>query len=84
MFRDISSIEISVLCYHLSQQAYNEHCIVNDTHGILATPEEGGTTSVNDLYLAPNKMNKYSFTFLPQADDVGKTLEVSSIVSNNL
>lgn len=71
-------VRFSRLSVILSSQVYNQHCVVNDGHGISATSEgEGGT---GDLYLVPNKTRVYKFSFLPVRDDVGTPLEIKNIV----
>jgi len=51
----------------LHVQAYNKHCILN-----VDSTDARGT----DLTLLPNETKIYSFRFVSQLEDVGKTLEV--------
>ncbi|XP_036367513.1 trafficking protein particle complex subunit 11 [Octopus sinensis] len=57
----------------LSNQVYNQYCVVNDGHGITAASECEGENG--DLYLVPNKTRIYRFSFLPMKEDVGNQLE---------
>ncbi|CAI9734552.1 Hypothetical predicted protein [Octopus vulgaris] len=62
----------------LSNQVYNQYCVVNDGHGITAASECEGENG--DLYLVPNKTRIYRFSFLPMKEDVGNQLEITTIV----
>ncbi len=58
-------------------QAYNQHCVVSDGRGISAADSE---SDAGDLYLVPGQVKVYFFSFLPEPEDVGKVLEVSTII----
>ena len=58
--------------FSLTFQDYNEHCVVMDTK-----PLSDVESMETDLCLLPGELKCHTFTFLPQAEDVGKILEVS-------
>ena len=58
----------------MSRQTYNQQCVVID--GGDLTDRETKEDGKANLYLVPNMMREYTFSFLPQSEDVGRMLEV--------
>ncbi|XP_013379073.1 trafficking protein particle complex subunit 11-like [Lingula anatina] len=70
-------MRFSKLSVLLNNQVYNQYCVVSDGQGIGSG--ESSEEQTGDLYLVPGKPKMYTFTYLPRQEDVGKTLQISSI-----
>lgn len=60
-------IRFSQLNVCVGNREYDEQCVIADVNS-------------SDLYLEPNKLKHLSFTFPPDARDVGESIQVSSVV----
>ncbi|KAK2173143.1 hypothetical protein NP493_899g00027 [Ridgeia piscesae] len=61
-------VQFSKMSVTLSNQVYNPLCVLTGTG-----------SEVNSLYVVPGQSSRHTFSFLPQSEDVGKTLEIVSV-----
>ena len=60
----IDNIQFNKLFVRFNVPSYNQYCIIEESEG---------------LFFEPNKIKEFKFSFLPENQDIGKDLEVSSI-----
>lgn len=60
----IDNIQFNKLYVRFNLPNYNQYCIIDESES---------------LYFEPNKTKEFKFNFLPENQDIGKDLEVSSI-----
>ncbi|CAH1775669.1 unnamed protein product [Owenia fusiformis] len=70
-------IRFSSLAVLLNEQDYNVHCKVTDGQPINSGDEI--EADAGDLYLVPNQIRCYTFSFLVQKEDVGKSIEMNGV-----
>ncbi|XP_063046712.1 trafficking protein particle complex subunit 11 [Engraulis encrasicolus] len=70
------SLRFSKLCVSLSNQEYNQYCLVEEpckAKDILAQ------SSQENMCLVPGKTRKYCFKFVAKTEDVGKKIEITGV-----
>ncbi|XP_072035114.1 trafficking protein particle complex subunit 11-like [Amphiura filiformis] len=74
-------IRFSKLAIHLSNQAYNTHCVITGGQPLVspdgATIAEGDTEG--DLYLMPGQIKLHTFQFVVLPEDVSSKIEITSV-----
>lgn len=64
-------VRFSKLCVSLSNQEYNQYCVVEGP-GLEPSAQE-------NMCLVPGKTRKYTFRFVAQTEDVGKKIEITGV-----
>ncbi|XP_054749116.2 trafficking protein particle complex subunit 11-like [Lytechinus pictus] len=77
-------VRFSRLSVNLSNQEYNSHCVIVDGQPLQLSGDTGHVTphdpsQSGDLFLKPWEVARYTFQFVPLADDIGKKLEIASV-----
>lgn len=69
-------VRFSKLCVSLSNQEYNQYCLLEDASKgkdiLESSPQE-------NMCLVPGKTRKYCFKFVAKTEDVGKKIEITSV-----
>ncbi|KAL4640529.1 trafficking protein particle complex subunit 11 [Arapaima gigas] len=63
-------VRFSKLCVSLSNQDYNQHCVVE-------SPDQAHDEE--DMCLVPGRTHRYAFRFVARAEDVGKKIEITGV-----
>nr|XP_039247855.1 trafficking protein particle complex subunit 11-like [Styela clava] len=70
-------IRFSQLSVSLGKQVYDEYCVIVDS---TLKQNAEGQSELGDLYFEPNKFKHLSFSLPPDQSDVGKSVQVKSII----
>uniref|UniRef100_A0A8C9TQZ2 Trafficking protein particle complex subunit 11 n=1 Tax=Scleropages formosus TaxID=113540 RepID=A0A8C9TQZ2_SCLFO len=63
-------VRFSKLCVSLSNQDYNQYCVVDSL---------GQAPAQEDMCLVPGRTHRYSFRFVARPEDVGKKIEITGV-----
>ncbi|XP_016398364.1 trafficking protein particle complex subunit 11-like [Sinocyclocheilus rhinocerous] len=69
-------VRFSKLCVSLSNQEYNQYCLLEDASKEKDILE---TSTQENMCLVPGKTRKYCFKFVAKTEDVGKKIEITSV-----
>ncbi|XP_036407782.1 trafficking protein particle complex subunit 11 [Megalops cyprinoides] len=69
-------VRFSKLCVSLSNQEYNQYCMVE---GPCQTKDILEPSTQENMCLVPGKTRKYTFTFVARTEDVGKKIEITAV-----
>lgn len=69
-------VRFSKLCVSLSNQEYNQYCLLEDASKGKDILE---TSTQENMCLVPGKTRKYCFKFVAKTEDVGKKIEITSV-----
>ncbi|XP_073676596.1 trafficking protein particle complex subunit 11 [Garra rufa] len=69
-------VRFSKLCVSLSNQEYNQYCLLEDASKGKDILEP---SSQENMCLVPGKTRKYCFKFVAKTEDVGKKIEITSV-----
>ncbi|XP_077103584.1 trafficking protein particle complex subunit 11 [Siphateles boraxobius] len=69
-------VRFSKLCVSLSNQEYNQYCLLEDASKGKDILE---SSSQENMCLVPGKTRKYCFKFVAKTEDVGKKVEITSV-----
>uniref|UniRef100_A0A8C2CBH0 Trafficking protein particle complex subunit 11 n=1 Tax=Cyprinus carpio TaxID=7962 RepID=A0A8C2CBH0_CYPCA len=69
-------VRFSKLCVSLSNQEYNQYCLLEDASKGKDILEP---STQENMCLVPGKTRKYCFKFVAKTEDVGKKIEITSV-----
>uniref|UniRef100_A0A6Q2ZQJ1 Trafficking protein particle complex subunit 11 n=1 Tax=Esox lucius TaxID=8010 RepID=A0A6Q2ZQJ1_ESOLU len=69
-------VRFSKLCVSLSNQEYNQFCVVEES---CKSQDILEPLSQENMCLVPGKTRKYSFKFVAKTEDVGKKIEITAV-----
>uniref|UniRef100_A0A671MZY7 Trafficking protein particle complex subunit 11 n=1 Tax=Sinocyclocheilus anshuiensis TaxID=1608454 RepID=A0A671MZY7_9TELE len=69
-------VRFSKLCVSLSNQEYNQYCLLEDASKGKDILEP---STQENMCLVPGKSRKYCFKFVAKTEDVGKKIEITSV-----
>ncbi|XP_059377909.1 trafficking protein particle complex subunit 11 [Carassius carassius] len=69
-------LRFSKLCISLSNQEYNQYCLLEDASKEKDILEP---STQENMCLVPGKTRKYCFKFVAKTEDVGKKIEITSV-----
>ncbi|KAL2077658.1 hypothetical protein ACEWY4_027162 [Coilia grayii] len=70
------SLRFSKLCVSLSNQEYNQYCLVEEPCKAKDILEQ---STQENMCLVPGKTRKYCFKFVAKTEDVGKKIEITGV-----
>ncbi|KAJ8416548.1 hypothetical protein AAFF_G00358360 [Aldrovandia affinis] len=69
-------VRFSKLCVSLSNQDYNQYCVVEEP---CQTKDILEPSAQENMCLVPGKTRKYTFKFVARTEDVGKKIEITAV-----